>query len=77
MPSAPEPRPGPLPRRAGGREAWRSLRTRAAILAELIAFLWNGRLWWMIPVVLAALLAVLLTMVGEMAPLAPLVYPLF
>ena len=58
-------------------EFWRSLRTRAGILAELMMFLWGSRVWWTIPIVLAALLATLLAVLGQVSPLAPLVYPLF
>lgn len=57
--------------------AWASLVARAGILTELIVFLWRGRLWWMIPLVAAALLAAALAALQPMSPLAPLVYPLF
>lgn len=46
-------------------------------IREFFTFLWERRLWWLIPMLLVFLLvAVLILFIGS-SPLAPIVYPLF
>lgn len=47
-----------------------------SIAGELLVFLWQVKLWWMIPLVTLLLLLGLLLTVAE-SPLAPLIYTMF
>jgi len=47
-----------------------------ALSRDLIGLIWQHKVWWMVPVVLALLvLSVLLIL--EATPVGPLLYPLF
>ena len=50
---------------------------RSEIVGELFQFLWQQRLWWMIPMVTMLLLFGLLLIFAQSSPLAPFVYTLF
>jgi uncharacterized membrane protein YqhA len=50
---------------------------RFRVMNELATFLWRERLWWMIPVALALVLAGVLLFVGASPAVAPFVYTLF
>lgn len=50
---------------------------RLHIVAELFAFLWARRLWWLIPMVTILLLIGLLTILPATSPITPLIYTLF
>jgi len=50
---------------------------RSAVVGELFRFLWQQRLWWMIPMVSVLLLFGLLLIFAQSSPLAPFVYTLF
>lgn len=55
----------------------RNLKLRFGIFSELISFLWQRKLWWLIPiVVILVLLGALLIFAGS-SGLAPFIYPLF
>jgi hypothetical protein len=51
--------------------------TRFTTAVELIGFLWERKLWWMIPMVLILVLFGGLMIFAQTSPLAPLLYPLF
>ena len=53
------------------------LKNRFSIMSELIAFFWERRLWWMIPMVIVLLGFGLLIIVTQSSALAPFLYPLF
>lgn len=55
----------------------RRLAGRSAIVGELFQFLWQQRLWWMIPMMIVLLLFGLLLIFAQSSPLAPFVYTLF
>ena len=55
----------------------RRLAGRSEIVGELFQFLWQQRLWWMIPMVTMLLLFGLLLIFAQSSPLAPFVYTLF
>ena len=57
--------------------AGQNLSSRAAILAEFLTFLWERKLWWMIPMVLVFLAIGLLLVFAQSSPLAPFIYTLF
>jgi hypothetical protein len=53
-------------------------RTRFRTATELIAALWDGPYWWLVPVVLLLLPAALIFIFLQAAPLvAPFVYTVF
>ncbi len=47
------------------------------IAAELLFFLWERRLWWMIPMVTILLLFGFLMIFVQGSPVAPFIYTLF
>jgi hypothetical protein len=55
----------------------RALRTKLAIVGELLAFLWAARLWWMIPMVLLLLAVGGLLVLAQSSAVAPFIYTLF
>ena len=55
----------------------RRLASRWAIVGELFRFLWQQRLWWMIPMVTVLLLLGALLLFAQTSPLAPFIYTLF
>jgi len=44
---------------------------------ELMVFLWERKLWWMMPMVLTLLLFGLLILFAESSAVAPFIYTLF
>ena len=55
----------------------RQIKNRSSVIGELMGFLWQQRLWWMIPMVTALLLFGLLLLFAQSSPLAPFIYTLF
>ncbi len=55
----------------------RRLTRRWAILGELFRFLWEQRLWWLIPMVAVLMVFGLLLLFAQSSPLAPFIYTLF
>ena len=47
------------------------------IAGELLAFLWQAKLWWMIPMVLVLLLFGIVIAFGTSTGVAPFIYTLF
>ena len=50
---------------------------RLGIAGELLAFLWQRKMWWMFPMVVVLLVFGILTIVGSSTGVGPLVYTLF
>jgi len=46
-------------------------------MGELLAFLWQCKLWWLIPMVLVLLLFGLLLIFAQTSSIAPFIYTLF
>jgi Family of unknown function (DUF5989) len=55
----------------------REVRLRFYILAELLTFLWQRKLWWLIPMILLLLLFGLLLIFAQSSSVAPFIYTLF
>jgi hypothetical protein len=55
----------------------KGLNSRLSIIKRLYRFLWEQRLWWMIPMVSVLLLLGLLLFVGMQTPMGPFIYTLF
>ncbi len=49
----------------------------SSIMGELFRFLWQQRLWWLIPMVAVVLVFGILLLAAQSTPLAPFVYTLF
>jgi len=50
---------------------------KLGIVGELLGFLWQRKLWWLIPLVVVILILGLLAVFAQTSPLAPFIYPLF
>lgn len=50
---------------------------RMGILTELVGFLWERKLWWMIPMVTVLVLVGMLLVFAQSSALAPFIYTLF
>ena len=50
---------------------------KLAIAAELLAFLWQRKMWWMIPLVVVLLFFGLIIVVGSASGVGPFIYTLF
>lgn len=60
------------------KQLWSSARTRIATAAELVAAMWRGPYWWLLPLLVLLLPAALLLILLQAAPLvAPFVYTVF
>jgi len=58
-------------------QALRDMGQRLGIAADLLAFLWHAKMWWMIPIVAVLLLLGLLIVFGSTTGVGPFVYTLF
>jgi hypothetical protein len=52
-------------------------RQRFGIAGELLAFLWQRKLWWMIPMVFVLLVFASLMITAQSSALGPFIYTLF
>ena len=50
---------------------------RFELLGELVGFLWERKLWWMIPMVLVIVLVGMLLVLAQGSALSPFLYTLF
>ncbi len=50
---------------------------RSEILKELIGFLWQQKLWWLIPLVILLVLIGTLLVLTQSSSVAPFIYSLF
>ena len=55
----------------------RGMVTRLEIAGELLQFLWQAKLWWMIPMVVLLLLFGGVIMFAQSSAIAPFIYTLF
>jgi NAD/NADP transhydrogenase beta subunit len=51
--------------------------TRMGIVGELLAFLWQRKLWWLIPMMLVIVLFGVLLIFAQGSAVAPFIYTLF
>ncbi len=58
-------------------EFFRGIRSRFIIAGELLSFLWNRKLWWLIPFVVVILLFGMITIIGTTSGVGPFIYTLF
>ncbi|HEX7242049.1 MAG TPA: DUF5989 family protein [Longimicrobiaceae bacterium] len=57
--------------------ALRDLTARLGIMGELLSFLWQRKLWWMMPMVLMLLVFGALLVFAQGSAVAPFIYTLF
>lgn len=55
----------------------KSMTTRFGTVGELFVYLWQCKLWWLIPMVLVLVLFGLLLVFAQMSNIAPFMYTLF
>jgi uncharacterized membrane protein len=55
----------------------RDLGNKFGIAGELLTFLWEAKLWWMIPMVLALLVLGIVIAFGTSTGVGPFIYTLF
>jgi hypothetical protein len=55
----------------------RTTRRRFSIAGELLSFLWQRKLWWMVPMVTVLLLFGGIMIFAQGSALAPFIYTLF
>jgi len=55
----------------------KGITSRLSIMGELLIFLWQRKLWWLIPMVLVLLLFGLLLIFAQTSSIAPFIYTLF
>lgn len=55
----------------------RDMGARLGIAGELLAFLWQRKVWWMIPMVIVLLAIGLLIVFGTSSGVGPFIYTLF
>ena len=58
-------------------KAIRAAGRRVGIMAELLGFLWERKLWWLIPMVSVLLLLGLIIVFAQSSAIAPFIYTLF
>lgn len=55
----------------------RKVTGRASVIGEFLGFLWERKLWWMIPMVTVLLLFGTLMILAQGTALSPFIYTLF
>jgi hypothetical protein len=50
---------------------------RFGIAGELVSFFWENKRWWMLPIIVALLLAGVLILLAQSSVIAPFIYTLF
>jgi len=55
----------------------RNFAYKLSILKEFFAFLWQNKLWWLIPIIAILAIFSLILIFAETSPIAPFIYTLF
>lgn len=56
---------------------FRSMTSNVGIVGQLLSFLWQRKLWWLIPMVTVLLLFALLLIFASASGVGPFIYTLF
>ena len=59
------------------RKFFRSMSSNVGIVGQLLTFLWQRKLWWLIPMVTVLLLFGLLLIFASASGVGPFIYTLF
>jgi hypothetical protein len=54
-----------------------SIFVRLGVLGELLQFLWQRKLWWLIPMIVLLVIFVVLLVFAQGTAIAPFIYTLF
>ena len=54
-----------------------AVRMRLATVQRLFRFLWQMKMWWLMPLVIVLLFLSLITIMATATPLGPFIYALF
>jgi hypothetical protein len=54
----------------------RQFATRSAIVAEVFTFLWQRKLWWLMPLAVLIFMIGVLFLIAQVSSVAPWMYPL-
>jgi hypothetical protein len=52
-------------------------KTKFSVIKELVSFLWQQKLWWLIPMILVLIFFGLLLIFAQGTAVIPFIYPLF
>jgi hypothetical protein len=55
----------------------RTVGTNIGSATELLGFVWQGKRWWLTPIIIALLLLTVIVFLLESAAVAPFIYVLF
>lgn len=55
----------------------RSMMANLGVVGEILSFLWQRKLWWLIPMVIVLLLFALLLVFASASGVGPFIYALF
>jgi Family of unknown function (DUF5989) len=58
-------------------KAFRAAGRRVGIMGELLAFLWEQKLWWLMPMVFVLLVLGIFLVFAQSSAIAPFIYTLF
>jgi hypothetical protein len=53
------------------------IKNRLGVMAEVLEFLWQRKLWWLIPMILLLFILVPLILLSQNSAIAPFIYTLF
>jgi len=56
---------------------FKNLRAKLGIVGELFAFLWQRKLWWLLPMIVMLLVFGALLILAQGSAIAPFIYTLF
>ncbi len=56
---------------------FKNARTRMSIVGELFGFLWQRKLWWLLPMIVMLLIFGILLVLAQGSAIAPFIYTLF
>lgn len=56
---------------------WQRLVSRAGVVGRLCSFLWQERMWWLIPMVIVLIVFGALILFAQSSAVAPFIYTLF
>jgi hypothetical protein len=59
------------------KKVFQSIGNRSSTIRELFAFLWENKLWWIIPFVVVLVLFGALVVFAQASPVSPFIYALF
>jgi uncharacterized membrane protein len=55
---------------------FRQLKSHAAIVGEVFSFLWQRKLWWLLPLAVLIFIIGILFAIAQVSSVAPFMYPL-